>query len=230
MTFSTSCLREEIRGNLKDKRRARSAITHATIAQTAEKLVQAEGRQALTTKRLVKEAGVSERTIFNHFTNLDAILLSRLGEHLAALVDIESFPADLSVDELPVACEEFLTRNLHDERSTDALDRFVHLAATFGTAEEAGESIGQEVFATMHQLGGELCQHIQQLYFNQEDPRILELALYIQNLLTGMVFGMARYLFENPQLAEDSSQYSSQTMREHMTKSFQLISAGRPTF
>lgn len=230
MKFPQICTRETFREAASDKRKARAAATHHAILQAAETLALTEGRQALTTKRLVAEASVSERTLFNHFENIDAILLTRLGQHLADLVDIESFPTDIPLENLPQACEDFLIQTLKGERSVEALDRFVQLAASFGAPDDIGESVGQEVFATMSTMSWVLCEHIAKIYFSDDDLRVLELALYLQNMLTGMIFGMARYMFENPQLQEDPSKYSSQDLRQSMIWTIAQVSSGRPRF
>ena len=176
------------------------------------------------------EAEVSERTIFNHFENIDAILLTSLGQHLADLVDVNAFPAQIELSQLPLACEDFLIQSLQRERSAEALDHFVNLAATFGSAEDIGESIGQEVFATVQSMSMALCQHVQELYLAEDDLRVVELALYLQNLLTGMLFGMWRYMYENPQLQENPSQYSNSEIRQNMMWGVTQVSAGRPKF
>ena len=230
MKFPHSCIRADEREGFSDKRKARAAATHHAILQAAEELALREGRQALTTKRLVAEAEVSERTIFNHFENIDAILLTRLGQHLADLVDVDAFPAQIELSQLPLACEDFLLQSLQGERSAEALDHFVNLAATFGSAEDIGESIGQEVFATVQSMSMALCQHVQELYLAEDDLRVVELALYLQNLLTGMLFGMWRYMYENPQLKENPSQYSNSEIRQNMMWGITQVSAGRPKF
>lgn len=230
MKFPHSCIRADEREGFSDKRKARAAATHQAILQAAEELALQEGRQALTTKRLVAEAEVSERTIFNHFENIDAILLTSLGQHLADLVDVNAFPAQVGLSQLPQACEDFLIQSLQGERSAEALDHFVNLAATFGSAEDIGESIGQEVFATVQSMIMALCQHVQVLYLAEDDLRVVELALYLQNLLNGMLFGMVRYMYENPQLQENPSQYSNSEIRQNMMWGITQVSAGRPKF
>lgn len=230
MKFPQSCIRADKRGDLSDKRKARAAATHQAILQATEELALREGRQALTTKRLVAEAEVSERTIFNHFENIDAILLTRLGQHLADLVDVNAFPANAKISELPQVCEDFLQQSLQGERGAEALDHFVNLAATFGSAEDIGESIGQEVFATVQSMSMALCEHVQELYLAEDDLRLVELALYLQNLLTGMLFGMVRYMYENPQLEANPSQYSNSEIRQNMMWGITQVSAGRPKF
>ena len=75
-----------------------------------------------------------------------------------------------------------------------------------------------------------LCQHVQELYLAEDDLRVVELALYLQNLLTGMLFGMWRYMYENPQLQENPSQYSNSEIRQNMMWEVTQVSAGRPKF
>lgn len=219
---------ENVRETISDKRTARALATHEAILAAAEALVLAEGRQALTTKRLVKEAQVSERTIFNHFDNIDAILLTRLSQHLADLLDVSAFPTDSAREDLPHIAEEFIIQTLQNQRSAQALDRFILLATTFDQAHETSEIIGQEVFTTVHSMSWSLSRYIQRHYFDAQDLALLELALYLQNMMTGMVFGMAKYMFENPNLEKHPKEFSNEQLRQEMIWGIQQVVAGQP--
>ena len=58
-----------------DKRSARKAENRIAIMDAAEKLVLAGGLKALTADALAKESGVSRRTIFNHFSSVEAAVV-----------------------------------------------------------------------------------------------------------------------------------------------------------
>ena len=53
----------------------------------AEKLVLAGGLKALTADALAKESGVSRRTIFNHFSSVEAAVVERLNDYLRRIFE-----------------------------------------------------------------------------------------------------------------------------------------------
>ena len=64
-----------------DKRSARKAENRIAIMDAAEKLVLAGGLKALTADTLAAESGVSRRTIFNHFSSVEAAAVERLNDN-----------------------------------------------------------------------------------------------------------------------------------------------------
>ena len=71
-----------------DKRSARKAENRIAIMDAAEKLVLAGGLKALTADTLAKESGVSRRTIFNHFSSVEAAAVERLNEYLDRIFEV----------------------------------------------------------------------------------------------------------------------------------------------
>ena len=71
-----------------DKRSARKAENRIAIMDAAEKLVLAGGLKALTADVLAKESGVSRRTIFNHFSSVEAAVVERLNEYLRRIFEV----------------------------------------------------------------------------------------------------------------------------------------------
>lgn len=71
-----------------DKRSARKAENRIAIMDAAEKLVLAGGLKALTADALAKESGVSRRTIFNHFSSVEAAAVERLNEYLNRIFEV----------------------------------------------------------------------------------------------------------------------------------------------
>ena len=71
-----------------DKRSARKAENRIAIMDAAEKLVLAGGLKALTADALAKESGVSRRTIFNHFSSVEAAVVERLNDYLRRIFEV----------------------------------------------------------------------------------------------------------------------------------------------
>ena len=60
--------------NITDKRSARKAENRIAIVEAAESLILEGGYGALNAEALAERAGVSRRTIFNHFASVDDVL------------------------------------------------------------------------------------------------------------------------------------------------------------
>ena len=214
-----------------DKRVARKEATHRAILEAAEQIAIDEGRAALTTKRLVEVAGVSERTIFNHFANLNAVLITALASHLQELMNSEEFPTGLSLEQLPAACETYICEGLDEEDSHVALNRFITLAAT-GFIEVAGEqdAIGKEVLQTLGQQGVQLYEKIAAHYPQLNQTQQFQLYLYICNCVTAIGLGMGRYVIENPQTLDNPALASGDDLRACMITAIRQVGQGMPRF
>lgn len=231
MKFSQPCApRTGLREVIADKRKARSQLTHESIQRAAEQIVLTEGHTQLTTKRLVQEAGVSERTIFNHFSNLNEIVLSQLSAHLAEVIDAEAFPEDIPLEELPQACHDFLKTTLENEKSAEPLDRFLLLAGTFSGETNFDEILGKEVMETLISMDWSVWDSIETKYPHMNDDQQFQLAIYLQNMITSFAYGMGRYLYQHPELMEDPSKYSNREIRQNMIWSIDQVTQGQPKF
>lgn len=60
--------------------------TRKQILGAAERLIRSEGLARLTTKRIAQEAGVSEGSLFNHFTRKDDLVLAAIMERVPQLL------------------------------------------------------------------------------------------------------------------------------------------------
>ncbi|MEX3610452.1 TetR/AcrR family transcriptional regulator [Rothia sp. LK2588] len=214
-----------------DKRVARKAATHRAILEAAEQIAIDEGRAALTTKRLVEVAGVSERTVFNHFANLNAVLIAALASHLQELMNSSEFPTGLPLAELPQACETYICEGLDKEDSHAALNRFITLAAT-GFIEVAGEqdAIGKEVLQTLGQQGSSLYEKIAACYPQLDQSQHFQLYLYVCNCVMAIGFGMGQYVTENPQTLENPALASGDDLRACMITAIRQVGQGMPRF
>lgn len=194
MPLSKPPTHDAIRAKIEDKRKARKEATHLALQEAAERIAIESGRSALTTKALVKEAGVSERTIFNHFANIDRVLLSCLSTRLSELFTVENFPLGLSAQELPAACSDFLLGMIESPQTDRALEQFVQLAATFMDGEDLEETIGKEILETLAQQAWLLCDFIEKNYPELSYDQWFSLAVYINNAVMGIAMGLARYV------------------------------------
>ncbi|MCF7551333.1 TetR/AcrR family transcriptional regulator [Pseudonocardia sp. WMMC193] len=68
-------------------RDAQKARTHRALIDAALALTSRHGPEGLTVDTVAERAGVSRRTVFNHFATLDEILLAACTEVLDVLVD-----------------------------------------------------------------------------------------------------------------------------------------------
>jgi AcrR family transcriptional regulator len=65
-------------------------LTRARIVETAAELIDAEGLEAVSTRRLAAQLGVRGPSLYNHFPNKDAIL-DAVADEITADVDIDCF-------------------------------------------------------------------------------------------------------------------------------------------
>ena len=78
--------------NITDKRSARKAENRIAIVEAAESLILEGGYGALNAEALAERAGVSRRTIFNHFASVDDVLVTRIAPfaHLLYALEMDS--------------------------------------------------------------------------------------------------------------------------------------------
>jgi TetR/AcrR family transcriptional regulator, regulator of autoinduction and epiphytic fitness len=68
-------------------REAQKARTHRALLDAALSLTSLHGPEGLTVDTVAEQAGVSRRTVFNHFATLDEIVLAACTEVLDVVVD-----------------------------------------------------------------------------------------------------------------------------------------------
>ncbi|MCC5581474.1 TetR family transcriptional regulator [Microtetraspora sp. AC03309] len=71
-------------------RPSRPMLSPGTIVAAATELIDAEGLEVLSTRRLAAELGVSAPSLYNHFRNKDEIL-DAVADAIIASVDVSSF-------------------------------------------------------------------------------------------------------------------------------------------
>lgn len=215
-----------------DRRRARSTASKQKIAAAAERLVLTSGRAGLTASALAEHAGVSERTVFNHFKKLEDALTYQLSTHLEPCIDEPPFPRGVAIEDLPQALVQHFHEAVETERVQQHLVRFV----TLGTAlvEEEFDLVAREVTLTLGDICNTLCSEIDQLYPDLSLDQSLALGLFAYNLLMGYVFAFVRFaqeldenIFEEPakQLVIEPQMFVP-----HIHASLNQVAAGTPVF
>ena len=79
--------------NIADKRSARKAENRIAIVEAAESLILEGGYGALNAEALAERAGVSRRTIFNHFASVDDVLVTRLNQYFNRILKRATSPS-----------------------------------------------------------------------------------------------------------------------------------------
>ena len=103
------------------------------------------------------------------------------------------------------------------------------LAARMGEAEDWEEMLGKEIFETLQLMSRRLVAAIQQGYSQLSEENLIQLSLYIYNLLTSLIFGMGRYISHNPHLVQSPQEYSIEELRQSMAWGLEQVSQGVPT-
>lgn len=154
-----------------------------------------DGYGALTTKRLVAEANVSERTIFNHFNTLEHIVTSQIGAHLTDMFEGKVLPRGLEISELPAAIDRFLREHIDSPKAESSLERFAMLSIALGDFYETHEKIGNAVMTSLHDQSVTLINHLETDYPQLSIEDSARLALYIFNMSTAISVGMGKAVF-----------------------------------
>ena len=101
--------------------------TRTAVVDAAYALLEAEGPDALTADRLAAAAGISRRTLFNHFESVEAVLVSRAEDILERVrIEFTSRPeAEPLVDSAYAVIEGLFTPGLLAEsvRTWRAIER-----------------------------------------------------------------------------------------------------------
>lgn len=172
-----------------DRRSARRQATREAILAAAEALILEHGYEGLKTKDLVERADVSERTVFNHFENLEAVALARIDEYLIPLLLDEPFPEGLDAAELPDAVVARYRHALETEEGRRQFEGFLRLAAALVRVE--GEMLARQVVLTLIDIAGRLVDRIEAQYALALDQS-LALRLFTTHLTFALPFGVLR--------------------------------------
>lgn len=175
-------------GRTQDGRGTRRTATRRDILAAAEELVLENGLAGLRTKDLVRRAGVSERTVFNHFDSIEDTALTRIEEYLTPLFSGLDVPADTPVAELPTAVRDRVLIRLATPARLECLTGFVHLAAAL--APDSGEILTRHVVLTLTSMGSLASSEVEAEHPQLSLEQQMRLRLYLTNLALGL--GLAR--------------------------------------
>ncbi|MDY3048192.1 MAG: TetR/AcrR family transcriptional regulator [Rothia sp. (in: high G+C Gram-positive bacteria)] len=215
-----------------DRRKARSTESKNKIARAAEDIVLSQGRAGLTASALAEQAGVSERTVFNHFKKLEDALTYQLSNHLESCLSEPPFPQGLAIEDLPQALVKHFHEAVETQRAQQNLTRFATLGAAL--VEEEFELVAREVTFTLGAISKALCSEIDQLYPDLSLDQSLALGLFTYNLLMGFAFAFLRLaqefednIFEG---AKGPSAIIPEGLLPHIHTYINQVAAGTPVF
>lgn len=177
-------------GRTQDGRGTRRTATRRDILAAAEELVLENGLAGLRTKDLVRRAGVSERTVFNHFDSIEDTALTRIEEYLTPLFSGLDVPADTPVAELPTAVRDRVLIRLATPAGLECLTGFVHLAAAL--APDSGEILTRHVVLTLTSMGSLASSEVEAEHPQLSLEQQMRLRLYLTNLALALGLGLAR--------------------------------------
>ncbi|THD29151.1 MAG: TetR/AcrR family transcriptional regulator [Rothia mucilaginosa] len=105
--------------NITDKRSARKAENRIAIVEAAESLILEGGYGALNAEALAERAGVSRRTIFNHFASVDDVLITRMNQYFNRIFEECDFTvsgenASMEAEMLSIARKVFKSNTLEE--------------------------------------------------------------------------------------------------------------------
>ena len=105
--------------NITDKRSARKAENRIAIVEAAESLILERGYGALNAEALAERAGVSRRTIFNHFASVDDVLVTRMNQYFNRIFEECDFTvsgenASMEAEMLSIARKVFMSSTLEE--------------------------------------------------------------------------------------------------------------------
>ena len=177
-------------GRTQDGRGTRRTATRRDILAAAEELVLENGLAGLRTKDLVRRAGVSERTVLNHFDSIEDTALTRIEEYLTPLFSGLDVPADTPVAELPTAVRDRVLIRLATPAGLECLTGFVHLAAAL--APDSGEILTRHVVLTLTSMGSLASSEVEAEHPQLSLEQQMRLRLYLTNLALALGLGLAR--------------------------------------
>lgn len=214
-----------------DRRHARRQATREAILDAAENLVLEHGYEGLRTRDLVELAGVSERTVFNHFENLEAILLARIEDYLRPLILEPAFPAGLEVPELPQAVLQRFRDSIVTPEGQQRFAGFIRLASSLVSME--GQLLARQVMLTLLDVSKHLALDIDEKYPLDLDQS-LSLHLFSTHLSLAVGMGLVRSLGQDVASLEglDRSQIRPdvQQLIPHLNWAFDRVVEGMPRF
>ncbi len=171
-----------------DRRHARREATRKAILDAAETIVLEDGFEALKSRTLAERAGISERSLFNHFPNLHDVILARVSSYLVRLLDEPSIPARLSAHEIPEALDRKFRESFDRPGADELFARF--LALSMRLSPDMLDMLGQHILRTLASVAEQLMEALAENYPSLDFEQGVKIQMYVFNLTTGIAFGL----------------------------------------
>lgn len=215
-----------------DKRRARTLATRTAILDAAEALVTEDGIGALTTKALVDKAGVSERTIFNHFSHIDHILIARITEYITPLFNSDCFSHEEQlhvekVEDLPDAIEAKFLASILEPEVQSAPNKFFTLASAM--AQQNHRLLAENIFQLLMRASVVGMERLEKEFPQLTVDQRYKIGIYLHNLTFALGAGFGRGVetlcdTDNPLSMPDIEEFIP-----HFKWAIQQVNQGKPT-
>ena len=181
-------------------RDARKARTHRALIDAALTLAHRHGPGGLTVDAVADLAGVSRRTVFNHFATLDEIVLAACTEVLEVLVDgfLAETAAQPPREPGPAAAFDDVVRAL---RATDLVGPMAYLTRALGAHEPHDPRVRAFVDTAFGRCTTHLIAEVTRRY-PTVDPLDVELA--VSSLLSGVLV-IHEHWWERTGAADDAA-------------------------
>lgn len=173
-----------------DRRHARREATRKAILEAAESIVLEDGVEALKSKALADRAGISERSLFNHFPNLNEVVLSRITSYLTLLLSEPEIPAGLPISEIPDALDRKFRASFDRPEADHLFNSFLALSLRLDT--EMVDLLGRHVVLTLADVSNQIMESTTKNYPDLDFDQNIRIRMYISNLTNGIAFGLLR--------------------------------------
>jgi TetR/AcrR family transcriptional regulator of autoinduction and epiphytic fitness len=186
-----------------DGRSALRAERRLAILDAARALATEHGSAGFTVDQVALRAGVSRRTVFNHFAGLDQLLVAvceqRLAETTTELLD----EVDHRIASLPEAGpggSTVLAAVAESARGVDLPTAIASIHLVLGAPAPADARAQQISRAALEHVGGRLREHLQQ---RAPDVDALDLELTLALMFSGITTIADLWLEQHPDLPPD---------------------------
>ncbi|MDN5604811.1 TetR/AcrR family transcriptional regulator [Rothia sp. HC945] len=173
-----------------DRRHARREATRKAILEAAESIVLEEGVEALKSKSLAERAGISQRSLFNHFPNLNEVVLSRITSYLTVLLSEPEIPSGLPTSEIPDALDWKFKASFDRPEADHLFNSFLALSLRLDT--EMVDLLGRHVVLTLADVSSQIMESTTKNYPDLDFGQNIRIRMYISNLTNGIAFGLLR--------------------------------------
>lgn len=165
-----------------DRRVALGVRHHEALIEATIELLERDGIAAFTVERLAERAGVSRRTVFNHFGSVDELLTVAGSRVIGNVIDgLMSHTAEVLATSDP---RTIVAELLDVMRQTDVVTSLAYLAMVLGSGRPDTPWRHTLMVRTMSKVGQELSDTMRQRY-PSIDP--LDVAITIHSFLTAIV-------------------------------------------